>query len=356
MLSGSGERRRSCRQAVRRHEATGRSLVVVVGDRRLRGGAARLPLAALAAEGTRVPGLPRFRYGPLYGDANGYYAAAREVVAAASRVALPLLALALLGGGLLYGLVRRTASPVVSALVAAAVPAAAATVLVLEMRPAGAPVVAGPCCGHWARASPRRRPGLRADAAFVVGVGISLAAVTATVVAAAYVGLWASGGLSVGMLSASLSLLWPLVPGLVVGERAWENGSWFVDVGLHLYTEPLSSARRRRGGLAPASCRHRSDERDRRVPPRVRNGREALGRPHRGRADRRSARCRAPAAGCSRDRCRDVRAPLVVAYWDKGYVDLYDGNISVSDRTWSLDYVGPPGRTRCSSRRSSSCC
>ena len=201
------------------------------------------PLAALAAEGTRLPGLPRFQYGPLYGDANGYYAAARELIAAASRVALPLLALALLGGALLYGLVRRASSPVVSALVAAALPAAAATVLVLEMRPAGAPVVGWPLL--WALGlAPLRAvdPGFGGDAAFVVGVGISLAAVAATVVAAAYVALWASGRRSVGMLSAALFALWPLVPGLVVGDGAWENGSWFVDVGLHLYTEPLSTA------------------------------------------------------------------------------------------------------------------
>ena len=39
-----------------------------------------------------------------------------------------------------------------------------------------------------------------------------------------------------------LYALWPLVSRLVAGPGAWENGSWNVDVGLHLYDEPISAA------------------------------------------------------------------------------------------------------------------
>lgn len=301
------------------------------------------PLAALAAEGTRLPGLPRFQYGPLYGDANGYYAAARELVAAASRAALPLLAVALPGAGLLYGLVRRAASPVVTALAAAAVPAAAATVLVLEMSPSGAPVVGWPLL--WALGLAPLRvvdPGFGPDAAFVVGVGISFAAVAATVVAAAYVGLWASGRRAVGMLSAVLFALWPLVPGLVVGERAWENGSWFVDVGLHLYTEPLSTAL----VVGAVALLLRPAATDLTIViagsllgyatvVKLSDGVIAVGLTGVLLAARRRRQAALVAAAGL------VWAPLVVAYWDKGYADLYDGTISVSDRTWNLDYVGP---------------
>ena len=38
------------------------------------------------------------------------------------------------------------------------------------------------------------------------------------------------------------SRLWPLLTRPLAGPSAWENGQWNVDVGLHLYTEPLSTA------------------------------------------------------------------------------------------------------------------
>ena len=63
-----------------------------------------------------------------------------------------------------------------------------------------------------------------------------------TVIATAFVGLRATGRRSVGMLAAGLYATWPLWVGIVAGHRAWDNGQWFVDVGLHLYSEPLSTA------------------------------------------------------------------------------------------------------------------
>jgi hypothetical protein len=40
----------------------------------------------------------------------------------------------------------------------------------------------------------------------------------------------------------ALYALWPFIPGLVVGSGANGNGQWDVETGLHLYTEPLSTA------------------------------------------------------------------------------------------------------------------
>ena len=52
-----------------------------------------LPLAAYADSGSKLPGMPRWTYAGLQGDATGFYAAAREFMAAWGRVPRPLLAL-----------------------------------------------------------------------------------------------------------------------------------------------------------------------------------------------------------------------------------------------------------------------
>jgi hypothetical protein len=43
-------------------------------------------------------------------------------------------------------------------------------------------------------------------------------------------------------VAAALFAAWPLLTRPLAGTSAWENGQWNVDVGLHLYTEPLSTA------------------------------------------------------------------------------------------------------------------
>ncbi len=301
-----------------------------------------IPLAALVAEGTALPGLPRFRYGPLYGDANGYYAAAREIIAAALRVAPQISVVGVLGAGLLYVGVRRRASPASLAVLIAAIPATAATLVVVEMRPAGAPVVGWPLL--WASAlAPLRLldPGFGPDAAFVVGVGLSFLAVAATVVAVAYVGLWSTGKRTVGLLAAVLFALWPFVPGLVVGERGWENGSWFVDVGLHLYTEPVSTAlvvgavalllRPEAGDLSAAIAGLALGFA---TVVKLSDGVIAVGLVGVLLLARHRRQALLVTVGGL------VSVPLLLAYWNKGYVATYDGSISASDRPWSLDYIG----------------
>jgi hypothetical protein len=114
--------------------------------------------------------------------------------------------------------------------------------VIVRMQPSGATVVGWPLL--WALPlAPLRAldPGFGPGAAFVPGLVLSLAANAVTCVAVAYVGARAAGRRSVGLLAVGLYALWPLVPGLVAGG-ANGNGQWEVETGLHLYTEPLSTA------------------------------------------------------------------------------------------------------------------
>ena len=82
---------------------------------------------------------------------------------------------------------------------------------------------------------------LTTSVAWDIGVALSLCFVALTVVAVAYLGLHATGRRWAGLLAAGLWTVWPVLVGLIAGHRAWANGQWEVDVGLHNYTEPLST-------------------------------------------------------------------------------------------------------------------
>jgi hypothetical protein len=207
-----------------------------------------VPLAALAASGEQLPGLPRYRFVALPGDATGYYAATREFMAAWGR--LPVAAvfvLALAAVACAFVLVRewrrrpaRRPWLVVAAALAASL---LATVAVTQMNASGAPVFGWPLV--WALPMlPYRALGgpLDPEIAFGFGLALSLAANAVTIVAIAYAGLYATGRRALGVLAAALFALWPFLSGLIGGSRAWENGTWQTDAGLHLYTEPLSTA------------------------------------------------------------------------------------------------------------------
>jgi hypothetical protein len=118
----------------------------------------------------------------------------------------------------------------------------AATALVLASANSGAAVIGWPLL--WAvLLAPLRVVGvLDADLAFATGLALSLAANAVTVVATAYIGFRASGRRAVGLAAATLLVLWPFLTRPLAGPSAWENGSWLVDVGLALYTEPVSTA------------------------------------------------------------------------------------------------------------------
>ena len=205
-------------------------------------------LAALAASGEQLPGLPRYRFLALPGDATGYYAATREFMAAWGR--LPLVVVGLVACSTAAGAIllarewrRRPDRRPWLVVGAAAGAASLATLAVSQMNASGAGVFGWPLV--WALPMlPYRALGgpLDPEIAFGFGLALSLAANVVTIVATAYAGLYATGRRWLALLAATLFALWPFLTGLLGGSRAWENGTWPTDVGLHLYTEPLSTA------------------------------------------------------------------------------------------------------------------
>ena len=207
-----------------------------------------IPLAALAASGHQLPGQPRYDFVPLTGDATGFYAAAREFMASWGR--LPVVAVLALGaasiGAAIAVVVLWRRRPELRPWVVAGAAAAFGLVVVAavtEMHETGAAVFGWPLV--WSLPMlPYRALGLPLDpeVAFAFGFPLSLVANAVTVVATAYVGLHATGRRGVGLAAAALYAFWPLLTGTLVGEQAWENGTWTVDLGLVLYTEPVSTA------------------------------------------------------------------------------------------------------------------
>ncbi len=205
------------------------------------------PLVVLAAEGRNLPGFPRFDLVSDTGDDAGFYAAAREFIAALGRVPIPLLgaaAVALVAAALVGKRLwpRRQWRPwIVVGL--ALLASLAVSIVILQMRASGAAVVGWPLL--WALPLlPYRAAALPLDyeVAFAFAFPLTLAANVVALVATAFAGFWATGRRAVGVAAAAALAVWPLVSVLVAGESAWENGTWFVDTGLALYTEPVSTA------------------------------------------------------------------------------------------------------------------
>lgn len=207
-----------------------------------------VPLAALVASGSKLPGLPRYEYSPTRGDASGYYAATREFLASWGWLPLPVLIglvlATLVGAAALVRAWRRRSVALEWLLVLAAAGFAfVAAAAVTQMHPPGAPVFGWPLVWSLPMLPYRALGGpLDPDIAFGFGLTISLLANAVTVVAVAFVGLYATGRRSLGVAAAALFAFWPLLVGLVGGARAWGNGTWAVDAGLAMYTEPLSTA------------------------------------------------------------------------------------------------------------------
>ena len=305
-----------------------------------------IPLVTFAFSGHALPGLPPYRYQPLNGDSFGFYAATREFISSLGQVNPPLLLVAfvLVVGATVIGARIWRGSPgqrVLALLVPAVALSLAVTLPIREMHTPGAAVFGWPLL--WSiPLGPIRAVGLgpSPDTAFVIGLALTLVALGVAVIATAYVGRYATGRRSVGLIAAALFTVWPLVSGQVVGHSAWENGQWNVDVGLHLYTEPLSTA------LVVSS-----------VALLLRPATQQLGLAGAGLAIgyaavvkltngvvglalavlvawRYGLRQAVPyvAGGL-------VSLPILLAYWPKGYVGMFDGATSASSRPWALSYA-----------------
>jgi hypothetical protein len=219
-----------------------------------------IPLGVLAASGHDPGVFPQVDYDaaagcrpagearePWTGDACAYYSTARAIVAgwrelgAASLaiVLLSLVAAAWLGVRLWRARPgRRPWVVAAAALVVALV--AAAPITQIDGSPAGA--VGWPLLWSVPLLPLRAVDAAGPAGAFAVGLALSLVANVATLVATAFIGLYASGRRAVGLLAAALYALWPLLVVAVGGTQSWQNGTWTVETGLHLYTEPVSTA------------------------------------------------------------------------------------------------------------------
>jgi hypothetical protein len=205
-----------------------------------------IPLTAYAAAGTKLPGIPRWQDRGLEGDATGFYDAAREFMAAWARISRPLLAFAGLAAVVLaawFVRVWRRRPDLRPWLVPAALFAFGLLVCldVHWMKPTGAAVFGWPLVWGLVMLPYRILFGLTPSVAWDFGFALSLLCVASTVPAVAYLGRNATGRRSLGLAAAAFWSLWPLLVGLIAGHGAWANGQWDVDVGLHLYDEPLST-------------------------------------------------------------------------------------------------------------------
>jgi hypothetical protein len=209
-----------------------------------------IPLGAYAAAPSALPGMPAFsrpaRDGGLSGDATGFYAAAREFMAAWGRMPRAVLALdvlfALAAAAAVVVLWRRRAGW--RHWLAAAALAAFGLVVAVDvhwMKPTGAAVFGWPLLWSLPLLPIRVVAGLGKATAWDVGFALSLVLVALTVVAVAHLGRNATGRRGLGLLAAALWTAWPILIGVVAGHHAWANSQWDVEVGLHNYDEPLST-------------------------------------------------------------------------------------------------------------------
>lgn len=305
-----------------------------------------IPLAALAAEGSQLPGLPRYSFVALSGDATGFYAAAREFMASWGRLppaVVVTLALAVLAGAAAFvagwrGYRDRRAWLLAGAALAAAL---VVTAGVSQMNPPGAAVFGWPLVWSLPMLPYRALGGpLDPEIAFGFGLTLSLAANAVTIIATAYAGLYATGRRTVGLVAAALYAFWPFLTGLVGGSRAWENGSWQIDAGLHLYTEPLSTAL---VTTAAALLLH-----PRRTPLRLAGAGAVLSlattvKLSNGFAAVLGLAILVVAIGARRSLPFLAGglsfAPVVAAYWPLGYVQVFDNPVSFPRVPFALDYA-----------------
>jgi hypothetical protein len=206
-----------------------------------------IPLAVLATAPAKLPLLPAYDYAPLNGDAYGFYEAVANVFAAFRGVLVGWIGLASLALMISFSsaalILWRGGIRWLAVLLPAFGLSLVVGVLVHDMAAPGAGVVGWPLV--WALTLfplPVFHVPLTPDRAFPPGLALTLIANAATVIATALIGLRATGRRSVGLMAAGLYATWPLWVGIVAGTRAWENGQWLVDVGLHLYAEPVSTA------------------------------------------------------------------------------------------------------------------
>lgn len=321
----------------------GRAVVVLAAIR------VAIPVVTLAFTGHDLPLLPPYDYDGLSGDAEGFYSAMRALMAAAADVHPVAALLELVVIAAAWIVARRCWQSPRTRWVALVVSAAAVsiglTLVVLQLPGATGAAVVGWSLVLAVPLLPFRVLGLGpgTDLTFAVGFTLSLACVAITTFATAALGSRVTGRREVGVVAAGVWALWPLLAAPLAGHSAWENSQWNVDVGLHLYTEPLSTALVTtalalvavRAPSLTASCASGlllgfatvvklSNALLVAVAAAVLLA-SALGR-----------RAAGVAVVASL-----VWTPLLFAYWPKGYVGMFGGQIAAEERPFAPANIGP---------------
>ena len=207
---------------------------------------AAIPLVALAFGGA-LPGFPSYSYRGPRGDASGYIDTARAIISAGAglRLVLPVLVVVAIVGilGVRWAWRRypRSRHWVIAGAAALASCLVAAVITNIEgQAPAGA--VGWPLLLSLALVPFRVVGWIDNEVAVAVGIALAIVANTVTIFATAFIGHRVSGSRRVGLVAAALFTFWPFLTWLLLGERTWENSAWAIDVGLELYTEPVSTA------------------------------------------------------------------------------------------------------------------
>jgi hypothetical protein len=190
-----------------------------------------------------LPGLPRYRYDPLDGDAYGYYSAVRELLATWRREGRVLLPLTLIVAVAFVLVWRRTRNATMRALAAIWACGIVAAVLVERIRFTGAPQIGWPLV--WSiPLLPYRAVGLplSPNIAFAVGLVLSLACNVITIVMTYALARLATQRWEVPLIAAALMAFSPVLILLDPRHTSAMNGTWQILLGLAMYTEPLSTA------------------------------------------------------------------------------------------------------------------
>jgi len=190
-----------------------------------------------------LPGLPRYRYDPLDGDAYGYYSAVRELLATWRREGRVLLPVALIVAVAFVLVWRRSRNATIRALAALWACGILAAVLVERIRFTGAPQIGWPLV--WSiPLLPYRALGLplSPNIAFGVGLVLSLACNVITIVMTYALAGLATRRREVPLLAAALVAFSPVLILLDPRQTSAMNGTWQILLGLAMYTEPLSTA------------------------------------------------------------------------------------------------------------------
>jgi hypothetical protein len=200
------------------------------------------PLLVFAASPhALLPGLPRFRYDPLDGDAYGYYYCVRQIISVLRHNA-PLVSVAALIAVTLIWLTFRQTPRAALRLLAIFWGCGIVVATVMDrVQPNGAAQFGWPLV--WSVPMlPLAAVGGSLDPDVAYGFALALSLVCNGLIVLATHRIARGVGLSerLAVAGAALVAFWPLLS-LLGGQRAASNGTWQNWLGLSAYTEPAST-------------------------------------------------------------------------------------------------------------------